>query len=246
MRFLPVFNQPITAPVSLETGQTLFLTGDELARLRFRQVRGGESFTLRDAKGLYFRARVTSYEAARAWIYVFEAFRMSPEPDIEITLLQAVPARERMLWIIQKAAELGAIRIVPLLTDRSLSAPEDLAKEKIHRWPAAILKAVRQCRRATVPEIFPPHTLSQALALPLWQEADLRWLLDDAGGEKISPLIQPVHRAVLAVGPEGGWSPPERALFEAAGGIRVCLGGRVLRTETAALVGLTLMGYGRI
>lgn len=241
---LPGPHRPICIAAPLEIGMEVLIEGENLSRLRFREVRGGESFTLSDAKGLYFRARLLSCEAASATALVFEEFPLSPEPEIAVTLFQAVPARERMLWIIQKSVELGAVRIVPLLTDRSLQTDEELAREKIHRWLPASIRAVRQCRRAVVPEILPPHRLPGALRLLCWQEAGSKWVLSD-GGEDAS--IRPNDcrgSAALAVGPEGGWTAEEETMWQKAGGRLTRLGGRVLRTETAAVAGLALLAYG--
>jgi 16S rRNA (uracil1498-N3)-methyltransferase len=147
---------------------------------------------------------------------------------------------------------------VPLFTERSLG-PDDLEREKSHRWPAAILRAVKQCRRATVPVLLPPSPLAGALPLAPWCQADIRWVMREGGSHRrgaedaeeehgvctsavntLSGSSQP-DAAALAVGPEGGWTENEVELLGAAGAMPVTLGGRMLRAETAALVGLSLL-----
>jgi hypothetical protein len=146
-----------------------------------------------------------------------------------------------MFWVVQKATELGVHWILPVFTTRTLG-PDDLAREKAHRWPAAILRAVAQCRRGNVPVLLPPRSLPEALAHPLWQDAVVRQALVEggrsAGARK--EFAHPAASAALLVGPEGGWAPEEVARIREAAGVPICLGGRILRAETAAIVGLTL------
>lgn len=253
---LPLLYQPITAPEPLAAGRAWPVTSIDRERLRFRGVRPGEAFTVRDATGAWFRARFDSPDAFSAT--AFEPI-LCPESPLRLALFQAVLARERMFWVVQKATELGVHGIVPVFTARSLG-PHDLEREKAHRWSAAILRAVKQCRRGTVPVLLPAVPLEDALALPAWGRADLRWSMQEtaihrrgagdaeeergAGGSlAVNALVDSAKTgsAALAVGPEGGWTGEEAEWLAAAGAIPITLGGRILRAETAALVGLTLL-----
>jgi len=160
----------------------------------------------------------------------------SPEPTIDTTLACAVLARQRMLFVMQKATELGVMRIVPLLADYFVP-PEGLAHENAHAWPGPVTRAAKQCRHGSLPQVFPPTPLDSLLASPVFTAADLRLFLDDRSEPAPVPA-EPPRRIVLLVGPEGGFSDAERARL--AG--KACpwiLGGRVLRAETAVIVGLT-------
>lgn len=217
------------------------MRGDDLLRLRYRQVRGGEAFTLADCQGRWFRARVEAYRPDSAECVAFEPMPLPPEPPIAITLVQAVPARERMFWVVQKATELGVDRIAPVITERSVTA-EELWREKPQSWWPAILRAVRQCRRAAVPALEEVMPLQRALSATWWLEAEVRWVLAGPGATAAftSEPTTP-SRAAIAVGPEGGWTPQELELLTAAGARPVTLTGRTLRTETAAIVGLAAL-----
>jgi 16S rRNA (uracil1498-N3)-methyltransferase len=253
---LPLLHQPITAPEPLAPGRAWPITSIDRERLQFRGVRPGEAFTVRDATGAWFRARFDSPDAFSAT--AFEVI-LCPESPLRLALFQAVLARERMFWVVQKATELGVHGIVPVFTARSLG-PHDLEREKAHRWPAAILRAVKQCRRGTIPVLSPAVPLADALALPAWGRADLRWSMQEraihrggaedaeeerGGGRSLTVNARvdspKMGSAALAVGPEGGWAGEEAELLAAAGAIPITLGGRILRAETAALVGLTLL-----
>ena len=236
--------EPITAAQKLSVGDETLLEGLQLHQLRFRQVRGGESFTLRDAEGRYFRARVSEYLPNGARCAVFEALAAPPEPGVSITLVQAIPARERMFWIIEKATELGVDCIIPTLTRKSVQ-PDLVHKEKPHRWEHVALRAVRQCRRARVPEVHQPTPLTEALELQAWKNAEVKWLLTGPG--KQPPTHPPsISTTAIAVGPEGGWTEEEEDLLMRSGAVPISLTGRILRAETAAVVGIAamLMLYG--
>ncbi|MBW1906223.1 MAG: RNA methyltransferase, partial [Deltaproteobacteria bacterium] len=160
----------------------------------------------------------------------------------------AVLARQRMLVVIQKATELGATRIVPVLSERSV--PRDgLDHEKAHAWPKQALRAARQCRRASLPEVREPIELASILEDECFTEADLCVYLDDRASSRralddVAPgADRAVRRIIFAVGPEGGWSDEERDMLETRGALPLRLGGRVLRAETAVFAGLTLLQH---
>lgn len=206
------------------------------ARLRRREVKEKEAFTARAADGAFWRASVQELRADGGTALPYERMAASPEATVEITLACAVLGRQRMLFVAQKATELGAARIVPLLTEHSVLAG-DLVHEKAHAWPGQVLRAAKQCRRSSLPELTPATTLDAFLASPAFGDADLRVCLDDVGGGEV-PRDGAPRRVVLLTGPEGGFSDAERAkLAGKASSWR--LGGRVLRAETAVFVGLT-------
>jgi 16S rRNA (uracil1498-N3)-methyltransferase len=205
-------------------------------RLRIREVNATEAFTLRDGSGTYFRASVKAYDDKGGLAVPYERMSRSPEPTIDVTLACAVLARQRMHLVVQKATELGVRRIVPLLTDHSVRA-EAMEHEQAHAWAGHVARAAKQCRRSSLPHLLVPTCLDAFLASPLLQSIDLRLFLDDRSAP--SPdLAEPPRRVVLLVGPEGGFSDSERQRL-AAHARPFVLGGRVLRAETAVLVGLT-------
>ncbi|HEX4339153.1 MAG TPA: RsmE family RNA methyltransferase [Polyangiaceae bacterium] len=225
---------------TLVPGQRITLTPEHARGLRFREVNPKEAFTLVDDAGRFFRASLTSLAEGGGEALVYEAMTQSPESPAHITLLCAVLARQRMLVVIQKATELGAVRVVPIISERSVQRA-GLAHEKAHAWPGQALRAVRQCRRASVPEVRPAVTLGAALDDASFAGATRRFYLDDqgddskraAGGGTPTPT-----EIAFAVGPEGGWTDAERALLRARGATGLRFGGRVLRAETAVLVGV--------
>ena len=194
----------------------------------------------------YFRASVLSLSPERALAAIYERMPSSPESDARITLVCAVLARQRMLMVAQKATELGVARIIPVFSAHSVG-PDGLAHEKAHAWPGQTLRAARQCRRASIPEMRNAMPLERVFEDAAWKDAAFRYALDDRATIEAAPW--PVREpgktieVVFAVGPEGGWSDAERALLERNGARPLRLGGRVLRAETAVLVGLTVLQH---
>jgi 16S rRNA (uracil1498-N3)-methyltransferase len=205
-------------------------------RLRWREVNATEAFTLRDGSGAYLRASVKEYDAKGGSAVAYERMARSPEATVDVTLACAVLARQRMHLVVQKATELGVRRIAPLLTDHSVPAGE-VEAEQAHAWPGHVARAAKQCRRSSLPRLLPPTPLAEFLASPLFASSDLRLFLDDRSDPAPFPA-DPPKRIILFVGPEGGFSDAERAALAPHARPWV-LGGRVLRAETAVLVGLT-------
>jgi 16S rRNA (uracil1498-N3)-methyltransferase len=235
---LPTANLPILLPQVATTGETVVLGRDAVEKLALRQVRVSEAFTLQDSAGVYFRASLKALDARSAEALVYERMERSPEPPIRLGLFCAVLARQRMMLAAQKATELGATHLQPLFTERSVDAA-GLEHEKVHAWPNQVIRAVKQCRRAVVPELRPVISLAAALDSELWRTSEARLYLDDRAGCEAALDPGPASVA-LAVGPEGGWTDAERKLLRASGAKGLALGGRVLRAETAVLVALTL------
>ena len=227
-------------PLAIEARLTLqepFRLGRDLARrLERRGVNAKEAFTIRDGSGDFVRASLRELTVDGGSAIPYERMARSPESTIELTLACAVLGRQRMIYVVQKATELGVARIVPVLTDHSVAA-DGLEHERANGWPAQVLRAAKQCRRGSLPELCRPTTLDAFLGSPTFTGADARVVLDDRDDGSAKAADAP-RRVVLLVGPEGGFSEPERAKL--AGTTRSWfLGGRILRAETAVFVGLT-------
>jgi 16S rRNA (uracil1498-N3)-methyltransferase len=228
-------DEPLSVPAALALDEPFRFDRGLAKRLRMRAVNATEAFTVRDASGAYYRTSLQAYDARGGSAIAYERMSGSPEPTIDLTLACAVLARQRMHLVVQKATELGVRRIVPLLTDHSVR-PDAVEHEQAHAWAGHVARAARQCRRSSLPHLLAPSTLDAFLASPLFATTDLRLFLDDRSDPVPLPG-DPPRRIVLLVGPEGGFSDAERHRL-AADARPWVLGGRVLRAETAVLVGL--------
>lgn len=162
------------------------------------------------------------------------------ESPLAITLLQGISRGERMDWVMQKAVELGVMRIVPVVCARTgvqLSG-ERAAKRQAH-WQGILAHAAAQCGRARLPALSGAVTLSEVAALPDSQPG-LRLMLDpeaDAG----LPALQPPASVALLIGPEGGLDRHEQRFARELGFVGIRLGPRILRTETAGLAAISVL-----
>jgi 16S rRNA (uracil1498-N3)-methyltransferase len=237
---------PIRHAEPLAEGQEIELDVLAVRGLLFRKINPKEAFTIEDASGAFFRASLRALDGERGRALVYERMRGSPESPARITLVCAILQRQRMIFVVQKATELGCVRIVPAYTDKSVR-PRDLDHEKPWAWPGQALKGARQCRRASVPEVLPAQPLDRVLASPLWRDATLRFFMDDrkAGDARALPDAPPPGPCdvVLAVGPEGGWSDAEAERLASCGAKSLAWGTRVLRAETAVLAGLSVLQH---
>ncbi len=244
----PSLNAPLRHSSKLTEGTPIALDAFHVRALRHREIREKEAFTIVDREGDFFRASLTQMKKSVAAALVYERMTGSTESPADITLLCAVLARQRMLVVVQKATELGVMRIVPVLSEHSVPR-EGLAHEKAHAWPKQALRAARQCRRASLPEVREAIELASILQDDCFTRADLRVYLDDRapGRTALDDATPDAKRQgrhiVFAVGPEGGWSELERASLETHGALPLRLGGRVLRAETAVFAGLTLLQH---
>lgn len=171
---------------------------------------------------------------------------VAADPALPVTLLLSVFKFDRMEWAIEKATELGAERIVPVLARRSEKHLAQAAAVRAERWRRVALEASKQARRSDVLHIDEPLPLRAAVQL---EQQAVRLVL--AEQERSTTLYHALREAMevagdqvpairLAVGPEGGWTAEEEALFDAENWKPVSLGPRILRAETAAITAMAI------
>jgi 16S rRNA (uracil1498-N3)-methyltransferase len=228
----------------IDIEKEVLIKGPPLEALRFQRGRIGSLITLTDSEGNDFRGRILRISEKEASILPFEVFQLPVESPLEVILLQALPEKERMELIIQKATELGVSAIVPFKSERSISLEEREAKQKkAHRWQDIAVKAVRQSRRAKIPRIELYCSFQEALNF--CEKGGLRILLWEREGESLKEILRknPPQKIYAAVGPEGGFTGEEVALAKGKGFIPIKLGQRILRTETAAITLIGILQY---
>jgi 16S rRNA (uracil1498-N3)-methyltransferase len=168
------------------------------------------------------------------------------EPALPVTLLLAVFKFDRMEWIIEKATELGAERFIPITARRSEKHLVQAAPARLERWRRVAREAAKQSRRSDVPVVEDMVSLKAAVHI----RAASNFLL--AEQERATTLYAAMQSALqqptlqklavnLAVGPEGGWTADEEALFAQEGWQAVSLGPRILRAETAGITAMAVV-----
>ncbi|MCA1826133.1 MAG: 16S rRNA (uracil(1498)-N(3))-methyltransferase [Myxococcales bacterium] len=208
------------------------------------RLRPGEEIEVFDGEGARFRAWLEdSPELDAAVLRLDEPLSEGPARAVDVTLVQALAKGEKMDLVVQKATELGAMRIVPLASERAVvKVDSERGSAKAERWRKVAQEAARQSGRADVPKIDEPASWDAVLAL-LAGEPSRRGLLLDPGqtGLRLGQAARGARRVLIAVGPEGGFSPEERERAVRGGMLPVALGPLVLRTETAGLAALAVV-----
>jgi 16S rRNA (uracil1498-N3)-methyltransferase len=144
----------------------------------------------------------------------------------------------------QKATELGVHAIQPVCTSRTVVRLDpERGEHRMQHWQRVVISACEQCGRSRVPQVHPPLDLADAVAaLP---PGMARLYLDPAGEASVDRLLGAATAVALGIGPEGGFTPEERAMLVRAGFGALRLGPRILRTETAPLAALSILQFAR-
>src|SRR5690606_10108865 len=226
----------------LQPGATVVLPERATSHLvRVLRLREGESCVLFNGDGHDYAARLASVTKREVSAEVLSATAVDNESPLRIVLLQGIARGEKMDLILQKATELGVAAIVPVNGERTeVRLDAERAQKRLAHWRSVVESACGQSGRARVPEVQPPASL-EAAAAALPGDA-LRLLLDPQGEHRLASMqLQDTNTVVVAIGPEGGWSPRDRQALQAAGFSGLRLGPRVLRTETAGLAAIAAL-----
>lgn len=207
---------------------------------RVLRMREGAPLSVFDGSGGEFRAEITRVEGDAVSIKLGDRTPGTPESPLRITLVQGVSRSERMDWTLQKATELGVVAIAPVLTARSVvRLDEKQAAKKQTHWNGIVISACEQCGRTRVPSVAAPMTLRNYFASV--KKEGLRLVLSPSAPGSLAGLASLPTKVELLIGPEGGLDDDELTAARTAGFAPVRLGPRVLRTETAAVVALSVL-----
>jgi 16S rRNA (uracil1498-N3)-methyltransferase len=190
----------------------------------------GAELLVFDGESGEWLARIAEATKKRMTLQV-ERHTREPETVPDVWLAFAPVKRAQTDWLVEKATELGAARLIPVMTQRTVAE-----RVKLERLRVIGIEAAEQCGRTRLPEIAEPFTLKQLLDQR--DETRTLYFADEAGGEPVASAFKP-DPALVLTGPEGGFANDERALIRAApNSVAISLGPRILRAETAALAAL--------
>jgi len=224
------------APPAAATPPTLTIAGDEFSHLtHVMRMREGDALRVVDGAGHTYDALITSIGRGEALCRITAAHDRLHEPARELTLAAAMLKNpSRFDYLVEKAVEIGVVRIVPLVTERTIPR-----QGKRDRWQKLCVAAMKQSGRCVLPRVDEPVPLAAFLAscnapvkLIPHQDAPLPLAAASPGG---------TAGAALCIGPEGGFSDVEIGAAQTAGFRPVSLGARRLRAETAAVVACALI-----
>jgi 16S rRNA (uracil1498-N3)-methyltransferase len=207
---------------------------------RVLRLRAGDDLVLFDGAGGEYSARIAEVVRDRVRVDVLQWRDAGCEAPIEVTLVQALQAGDKMDMTMQKAVELGVARIVPVASKRSVVRLDgERALRRLEHWRGVVASACEQCGRNRVPEVTPLAGLDRWLAQPA-AAGVIRLMLAPGAALTLNGMAPPAPGSAveLLIGAEGGLAPEEVAAAGAAGYVAIRLGPRVLRTETAGLAAL--------
>ena len=232
-------------PTELAANALLDLPAGAARHVQVLRMQPGQAIELFNGTGGSWQAQITAMTRSGVQVRVGdEGAHDATERELATPIHFAIslPANERMDWLMEKATELGAASITPLMSERSVlrlstTAGDARAEKKRAHWQAIAQGAAEQCGRNRLPAIAPVQTLAAWLQTP---DSTARFVLsppDDANfqAKSLFQAVKPACAATFLIGPEGGFSPAELAAAQAAGCTPCHLVARVLRAETAPL-----------
>jgi 16S rRNA (uracil1498-N3)-methyltransferase len=227
----------------------VFLEGEEHHHLsRVSRIQPQEEIWLFDSSGQSYLARVEEIEKEKTKLLILEE-KGRKKARTEISLAQALVKSKKMEFIIQKSAELGITRFLPVMTSRSVVKIEEKVEKKLLRWERIAREAVKQSGNPWVPCISAPIGLKDLIQQA---QAAVKLFLSENRGKYLREILirkgkapneDPPSSVLILVGPEGGWSREEEKFILDNGFEAVSLGKNTLRTETAAICSLTLISH---
>ncbi|HEX5036697.1 MAG TPA: 16S rRNA (uracil(1498)-N(3))-methyltransferase [bacterium] len=227
-------------PAGKKAGDSVNLSPEESRHLaKVLRAKAGDRVKLTDGSGSLFRGRITAVSPRGVTVAIEEA-SASKSPNGRILLAQGLLKGEKMEFVLQKAAELGAAEVLPFTSSRTVAAWKKEPR-KLQRWQKIAEGASKQSGRATHLKVTEPAPFAQVLKT----EADDKILFWEEGGPSPKEFLvgRRPDRIVILIGPEGGLSQEEVDQAFAAGFVVLSLGPLTLRAETAAMTALAIVNY---
>ena len=232
------------APPDDIEGSVINLSAEETHHLlRVLRLRPGHEAMVFDGRGREYHCRFFALRGDRAQLEILSSLANRVESPLRLTLAQALAKGEKLDLVVQKATELGVMRIVPLVTEHAdVKLDDRSAPKRLERWRRISLEAAKQSGRRRLVEIAAPIALADFLNAA---EGAIMVFSEKGGVTILDALAERQDRSevIALIGPEGGWEEGELALMEERDCLMVTLGPRTLRTETAAIAAVTLIQH---
>ena len=223
-------------------GERAFITGEDAKHLgAVLRMKAGELVVLCDNNGTDSLCRICLCQKEMVELEVLESRKNDAEPSVEITLFQCLPKSDKMDFIVQKATELGVSAVVPVLSKRCVSRPDEKSSvKKTDRWQKIAEEAAKQSGRGRIPQILPLTNFGKAVEEYSGKGTGI--LFYECGGKRVTELItEKTAKIGIFIGSEGGFEPEEAAFAEERGIALATLGKRILRCETAPVAALAVL-----
>lgn len=222
---------------------TYTVTGEDARHMeKSLRMKVGEAVTLVTPSGVECHSEISSFTPSGVEVRILQKTPTCQEADVKVTLYQCLLKGDKMDFIIQKAVELGVDRIVPVVSSRCVSRPDDKsAAKKVDRWQKIALAAAQQSMRGRVPEVAFVMSFSDAVKSASKSGGGI--IFYEGGGESLRKLISEDKKENISIfiGSEGGFELFEVEFAKEHGVVPATLGKRILRAETAPLAALSVI-----
>ena len=221
---------------AIESGRVRFDAEETRHIARTLRLRPGDLVAAVDGDGTHFTVRLERVTSRAVEGAITAVEPKGVESPLAITLAQGIPKGNKLETIIRACVELGVVRILPIVTERTIVRLDPArARDRLPRWQRVAKEAAKQCGRAVIPPVESPRPLADLLAA---EEADgLRLCLWEKEARPLDAVLEgvdaPARAVTVLVGPEGGLSAAEVEAARSRGFVVAGLGPRILRTETA-------------
>lgn len=225
-------------------GDSFEIEGEDARHIsKSLRMKTGESLTLCTLDGRRHECEITAFSTDSVTVKVLSSTICEQEPSVKITLFMALTKGDKMDDIVQKSVELGVYEIVPVLTARCISRPDQKQmKKKVQRWQKIADNAASQSRRGIIPSVKDMMTLKEASGI--CSSFDKAIVFYECGGEKLRDIIkEDIKTLAMFVGSEGGFEESEIEILKTNGVTPTTLGTRILRAQTAPIAGITAVMY---
>jgi 16S rRNA (uracil1498-N3)-methyltransferase len=247
-RRIGVMTHRFFVPADCVREEQVEFTEDQRKQMRnVLRLRAGDVVAALDGSGREFVVKIGELSAGRAAGEILETRTPDTEAPVRLTVIQGLPKGERLDFILQKCTEIGAAEFVIMESARSVPrVASDKLPARLQRWNAIVREAAEQSGRTRLPTV--EGILSFDAAVERAKMCDAAFIAWEGERETTllsrMPRIRRAKSVAYLVGPEGGFTEAEIARAKTGGIAPVSLGPRVLRTETAAMVGAALITYG--
>ncbi|MBQ7479115.1 MAG: 16S rRNA (uracil(1498)-N(3))-methyltransferase [Selenomonadaceae bacterium] len=230
-----------------ELAKEIEITGTDAHHLmHVLRARAGDEMVVVDDRNRVARMEMVGFTREAVTMRLKERLEMDTESPADITLAQCLLKADKMDFVVQKAVELGARRVVPIMS-RNCVVRYDAKKreERRNRWQKIADEAAKQCGRTVLLEVAPVVELSSFLESVREEEGLLLFCYENERKQSVRECLKRADagRCLMLIGPEGGFAPEEAESAKRCGGISVTLGPRILRAETAAVAALAIVQY---
>ena len=225
-------------------GDVIYITGEDARHIaKSLHMEPGRQLVVSDMQRTDYHCRIVGVTPEIVTLQIEGREPCASESRVPVCFYQALPKGDKLEFAVQKAVELGAAEITPVLTSRCISRPGDKAMDKkLARLQKIACEAAKQSGRGIIPKVKP--LLSYEDALQEMGSFDLPILFYEESETSLGDILKPQPASVaVLIGSEGGFSQAEAAMAEAAGVLTAGLGKRILRCETAGVCALSVVMY---